>query len=199
MVTSWERGLPQGEDSDLFRMRHGQGAEKEAIDHTEKRGVDGHPEGECDDANDGEAGVFGEGAKSVPEVVPEIEHLGGLHSEMRRLIRILHACEYMLQVIQSVIFKGNVGGVPLERTSAYGIFCLNCEHDQPLVEGLGELCGLFAEDFEAALEIVLDQFEVFGRVAGGVLKGGGGDAFVEVADTLEGNHAWADEDFAAVA
>ena len=67
------------------------------------------------------------------------------------------------------------------------------------LEGLGELCGLFAEDLEAALEIVLDQFEVFGGIAGGVLEGGGSDAFIEVADALEGVHARADEDFAAVA
>jgi hypothetical protein len=67
------------------------------------------------------------------------------------------------------------------------------------LEELGELCGLFAEDFEAALEIALDQFEVFGGVAGGVLEGGGSDAFIEAADALEGVHARADENFAAVA
>src|ERR1700688_4507694 len=32
-----------------------------------------------------------------------------------------------------------------------------------------------------------------------MLEGGGGEAFVEAADTLEGLHAGADEDFAAVA
>jgi len=65
--------------------------------------------------------------------------------------------------------------------------------------GLGELGGLFAEDAEAALEVVLDEFEFFCRIARGVLEGGCGQALIEAGDTLQGFEAGADEDFAAVA
>ena len=61
-----------------------------------------------------------------------------------------------------------------------------------------ELGALIANDSKAALQIVLDQLELFGRITGGVLERGGGEAFVEAADTLEGFHAGADKDFAAV-
>src|SRR4249920_1319353 len=65
--------------------------------------------------------------------------------------------------------------------------------------GLGELGGLFAEDAEAALEVVLDELELFRGKTGGVLEGGRGQALVKAGDALEGIEAGADKDFAAVA
>ena len=59
--------------------------------------------------------------------------------------------------------------------------------------------GLVAEDAEAAFEVVLDEFEFFRGVAGGVLEGSGGQALIEAADALKGFEAGADKDFAAVA
>ena len=67
------------------------------------------------------------------------------------------------------------------------------------IEDLGELGGLLAEDAEAALEVILDEFEFLSRIARGVLEGGGGQAFVEAGDALHGLEAGADKDFAAVA
>ena len=62
-----------------------------------------------------------------------------------------------------------------------------------------ELGALVANDSKAALQVVLDQLELFGRITGGVLEGGGGKAFVKAADALESFRAGADEDFTAVA
>src|SRR5580692_4634361 len=53
-------------------------------------------------------------------------------------------------------------------------------------------------DSKAALQVVLDQLELFGRITGGMLERGGGETLVEAADALEGLHAGADKDFAAV-
>jgi len=61
-----------------------------------------------------------------------------------------------------------------------------------------ELGALLAKDLKTALQIVLDQFELLGRIAGGVLERGGSEAFVEAADSLQGLQAWADKDFATV-
>jgi len=61
-----------------------------------------------------------------------------------------------------------------------------------------ELCCLFAEHLETAFEVVLHEFEFLRRIAGGVLEGGGGEAFVEAGDALEGFETGADKDFAAV-
>jgi len=65
--------------------------------------------------------------------------------------------------------------------------------------GLAGLGGLIAKDFEAALEKALDQLKLFGRITGGVLEGGGGEALVKTTDALESLEAGSDEDFAAVA
>jgi len=65
--------------------------------------------------------------------------------------------------------------------------------------GLAGLGGLITKDFEVALEKVLDQLKFLGRITGGVLEGGGGEALVKTTDALESLQAGADKDFAAVA
>jgi hypothetical protein len=64
---------------------------------------------------------------------------------------------------------------------------------------LAELCGLVAEDLEAAFEVGLHEFELFCGVAGGVLEGGCGEALVKTTNTLKSFEARADKDLAAVA
>ena len=64
---------------------------------------------------------------------------------------------------------------------------------------LAELCGLVAEDLEAALEVGLHEFELLSGVAGGVLEGGCGEALVKTTNTLKSFEARADKDLAAVA
>ena len=63
---------------------------------------------------------------------------------------------------------------------------------------LAQLGGLVADDLEGALEVVRDEGKFLGGIASGELQGGGGYAFVEMADALEGFRAGTDEDFAAV-
>jgi hypothetical protein len=64
---------------------------------------------------------------------------------------------------------------------------------------LAELCGLVAEDLEAAFEVGLHEFELFCGVAGGVLEGGCGEALVKTTNTLKSFEARADKDLAAIA
>ena len=64
--------------------------------------------------------------------------------------------------------------------------------------GLGEFGGLFVEDAERSLHIVVDQSKFRGGITGGELHHAFGKPFVEAAEAVEGFGEGPDKDFTAV-
>ena len=73
-MVSEDLGLLEKENGNLFGMRYGEWTKKETVHNPKEGRVDGHAESQCDDGDNGETGVLGEGARGVTEVSSETAH-----------------------------------------------------------------------------------------------------------------------------